>query len=90
MISARIITGAKLKKGNLSMHRFILLLILSLMFITAAHAGIDESINNLTKPIAVLIGQIVFFKIPIFGAQLPVVVLGLLLVLYFLRSIWVS
>lgn len=59
------------------MHRFILPLILSLLFITSAHAGIDESINNLTKPIAVLIGQIVFFKIPIFGAQLPVVVLWL-------------
>ena len=59
------------------MHRFILPLLLSLLFITSAHAGIDEAINNMTKPIAVLIGQIVFFKIPIFGAQLPVVVLWL-------------
>lgn len=77
MILLRIITGAKLKKGNLSMHRFILPIILSLLFISSAHAGIDEAINNMTKPIAVLIGQIVFFKIPIFGAQLPVVVLWL-------------
>lgn len=59
------------------MHRFILPLIFSLLFITSAHAGIDETINNITKPIAILIGQIVFFKIPIFGAQLPVVVLWL-------------
>ncbi len=43
----------------------------------ALAAGIDESINNATAPIAALIGQIVFFKIPIFGANLPVVVLWL-------------
>lgn len=77
MIPVRVITGAKLKKGNLSMHRFILALILSLVFITSAHAGIDKAINNMTEPIAVLIGQIVFFKILVFGAQLPVVVLWL-------------
>lgn len=59
------------------MHRFILPLIFSLLFITSAHAGIDESINNMTKPVADLIGKIVFFKIPIFGADLPVVVLWL-------------
>ena len=42
-----------------------------------AHAGIDQAINEATAPIATLIGQIVFFKIPVFGAQLPVVVLWL-------------
>ena len=35
-----------------------------------AQAGIDETINNITAPIATLIGQIVFFKIPVFGANL--------------------
>ena len=46
-------------------------------FMTSAQAGIDESINAATAPIATLVGQIVFFKIPVFGAQLPVVVLWL-------------
>ena len=43
----------------------------------ALAAGFDETINDVTAPIATLIGQIVFFKIPIFGANLPVVVLWL-------------
>ena len=42
-----------------------------------AFAGIDETINSITAPIAALIGQIVFFKVPVFGAQLPLVVLWL-------------
>ncbi len=45
--------------------------------ISNAVAGIDDAINDATAPIATLIGKIVFFKIPIFGAQLPVVVLWL-------------
>ena len=44
-----------------------------------AVAGIDETINSITAPIASLIGQIVFFKIPVFGAQLPLVVLWLVI-----------
>ena len=44
---------------------------------TAGAAGFDEMINNATAPIASAIGQIVFFKIPVFGANLPVVVLWL-------------
>ncbi|WP_343561064.1 alanine/glycine:cation symporter family protein [Kiloniella sp. b19] len=45
---------------------------------SSAHAaGIDETINELTAPIASFIGQVVFFKIPLFGAQLPLVVLWL-------------
>jgi AGCS family alanine or glycine:cation symporter len=47
------------------------------MSVSNAQAGIDETINNATAPIATFIGQIVFFKIPVFGAQLPVVVLWL-------------
>lgn len=45
--------------------------------VSNAQAGIDDAINDATAPIATLIGQIVFFKVPIFGAQLPVVVLWL-------------
>jgi len=48
-----------------------------LLLTGSAFAGIDESINSATAPIAALIGQIVFFKIPVFGANLPVVVLWL-------------
>ena len=50
---------------------------LILFSIANAHAGIDEAINNATAPIAELIGKIVFFKIPIGDANLPVVVLWL-------------
>jgi AGCS family alanine or glycine:cation symporter len=42
-----------------------------------AFAGIDEAINSATAPIAEWVGRVVFFKIPVFGAQLPVVVLWL-------------
>ncbi len=42
-----------------------------------AFAGIDDTINSITAPIAALVGQIVFFKVPVFGAQLPLVVLWL-------------
>ena len=44
-----------------------------------AYAGIDEAINNATAPIAELIGKIVFFRIPIGDASLPVVVLWLVI-----------
>jgi len=53
---------------------------LSVMMISVSNAqaaGIDDAINSATAPIATLIGKIVFFKIPVFGAQLPVVVLWL-------------
>ncbi|MAO56043.1 MAG: alanine glycine permease [Rhodospirillaceae bacterium] len=43
----------------------------------AAFASFDEAINSATAPIASAIGAIVFFKIPVFGAQLPLVVLWL-------------
>ncbi|MDC1287248.1 alanine:cation symporter family protein [Gammaproteobacteria bacterium] len=59
------------------MKRFFSLVTLLLGSISTAHAGIDDAINSATAPIASFIGQVVFFKIPIFGAQLPVVVLWL-------------
>ncbi len=44
---------------------------------TNAFAGIDEAINSATAPIASFIGKVVFFKVPIGDAALPVVVLWL-------------
>ena len=41
--------------------------------------GIDATINAVTAPIASLVGTIVFFKISVFGAQLPLVVLWLVI-----------
>lgn len=49
----------------------------ALLWGNAAHAGIDETINDFTAPIAKVVGEIVFFKIPVFDAQLPLVVLWL-------------
>ena len=46
--------------------------------VAPAQAGIDASINNATAPVARWVGEVVFFKIPLFGAQLPVVVLWLI------------
>ena len=59
------------------MRYFLCMLTLLVGSISSAHAGIDDAINSATAPIATFIGQVVFFKIPIFGAQLPVVVLWL-------------
>lgn len=58
-----------------------LFLILNLFFLpfSNAYAGIDESINNATAPIAEFIGNIVFFTIQIGDAALPVVVLWLVM-----------
>ena len=59
----------------------IRLLAFGIVFLLAsasAHAaGIDETINTVTAPFAVWFGKLVFFKIPVFGAQLPLVVLWL-------------
>ena len=43
-----------------------------------AHANIDTTINNLTAPVASWVGKVVFFKIPLGGADLPLVVLWLI------------
>ncbi|MCP4432999.1 MAG: alanine:cation symporter family protein [Gammaproteobacteria bacterium] len=59
------------------MKQIILSVLMLLFFSGSAFAGIDESINAATAPIAALVGQIVFFKIPVFGANLPIVVLWL-------------
>lgn len=59
------------------MTRILFLLFAALSIAAPAHAGIDESINNYTAPIASFIGSVVFFKIPVAGANLPLVVLWL-------------
>ena len=46
--------------------------------VAPAQAGIDASINNATAPVARWVGEVVFFKIPLFWAQQPVVVLWLI------------
>ncbi|MCP4935738.1 MAG: alanine:cation symporter family protein [bacterium] len=61
------------------MKRLYLTLAVWLIFTLPAMAGIDESINAITKPIADIIVNFVFFKVPIFGAQLPLVVLWLVI-----------
>ncbi len=61
------------------MHRYFVLLFLFMLPASAAIAGIDETINALTAPVAALVGEIVFFKVSFFGAQLPLVVLWLVL-----------
>jgi len=43
----------------------------------ASAAGIDETINAVTAPIASAVGDVVFFTVPFFGTQLPLVVLWL-------------
>ena len=56
---------------------FLAFAALCILTLPAAAAGFDETINSITAPIASLVGQIVFFKVPFFGAQLTVVVLWL-------------
>ncbi|WP_166415594.1 alanine/glycine:cation symporter family protein [Cochlodiniinecator piscidefendens] len=52
--------------------------LLALLFVALpAQAGIDDTINDITAPIASFIGTVVFFKVPFAGAQLPLVVLWL-------------
>ena len=60
------------------MIRFLLLILPVAFFVTPAFAGIDETINGISAPIAIWVGSVVFFKIPVFGAQLPLVVLWLI------------
>ncbi len=59
------------------MHRVFFAVLALFMFTVPASAGFDETINTLTAPIASAVGAFVFFKIPLFGAQLPLVVLWL-------------
>ena len=50
------------------MIRVLLCILPVTLWVTPAFAGIDETINNITAPIAVWVGSVVFFKIPVFGA----------------------
>ena len=60
----------------------------------AMAAGFDETINSATAPIAEAVGKFVFFKVPVFGAQLPLVVLwlvaGAVIFTFYTRFIAVS
>ena len=59
------------------MNRLLLTIAAILTTTQASAASVDETINELTAPIATFIGKMVFFKIPVFGAELPLVVLWL-------------
>ncbi len=61
------------------MTKFFTAAIALLLLALPAHAGFDDAINAATAPIASAVGAIVFFKIPVFGAQLPLVVLLLVI-----------
>ena len=62
------------------MKRLLTSLFVFLALSVPAHAaGFDETINTATAPIARFIGQIVFFKIPVGDAELPLVVLWLVI-----------
>lgn len=61
------------------MKRVLMSLVALILFTLPAAAGIDETINDITKPLASFIGSVVFVKIPLFGAQLPIVVLWLVI-----------
>ena len=61
------------------MKRVLLSLVALILFTLPVSAGIDETINEITKPLASFIGSVVFVKIPLFGAQLPIVVLWLVI-----------
>ena len=61
------------------MTKFFTAAIALLLLALPAHAGFDDAINAATAPIASAVGAIVFFKIPVFGAQLPLVVLWLVI-----------
>ena len=68
---------------SVSMKRLMPLALFFSMLATSAYAStdatsIDAKINALTEPAAVWVGKVVFFKIPLFGAELPVVVLWLI------------
>ena len=52
------------------MYKIFFGIILILITPHVAFAGIDETINNITAPIAALVGQLVFFKISVFWGQL--------------------
>jgi AGCS family alanine or glycine:cation symporter len=54
----------------------------------AVASGIDEFINDKFAPVAQMVSTVVFFSVPVFGAELPVVVLwlivaGVLFTIYF-------
>jgi len=68
-----------MKIHKLSLARVALAVIMAAIMLSPeqASASIDETINAATAPIASAIGAFVFFKIPVFGAQLPLVVLWL-------------
>ncbi|MBE8221383.1 MAG: alanine:cation symporter family protein [Bdellovibrionales bacterium] len=63
------------------LHKIKSIFIFIFIYLTSfnSYAGIDSEINKLTSPIAETFSKFVFFKISLFGAQLPVIVLLLII-----------
>ena len=59
------------------MRKLLIIVGLLMGLVSRANASFDDTINAVTAPLATAIGNIVFFKVNIFGAQLPLVVLWL-------------
>lgn len=54
------------------------LAMLLLFFSAAASASIDDTINHFVQPLTNIVSNFIFFKVAIFGAQLPLIVLWLI------------
>lgn len=57
----------------------LLALCVLLILPLAAQASIDEAINNAVAPVADAVSKVIFFSIPVGGAQLPLIVLWLII-----------
>lgn len=54
--------------------------VLVLVFLPlTAQASIDEAINNAVAPVANAVSSVIFFSVPVGGAQLPLIVLWLII-----------
>ena len=58
--------------------RGLLVGLLALPELAHAAQGIDEFINNAVAPLTSLVSAVIFFSVPIFGAEMPLVVLWLI------------
>lgn len=82
MLSNKYLCPLNPSKNSIGLHtlRTILTVLLCIgLSSTAWAAGLDETINNAVQPLTALVSSIIFFKVPVFGVQLPLVVLWLVI-----------
>lgn len=60
------------------------LFLFGMLPLRALAAGIDETINEFLSPLAGAVSALVFYKVPLFGYELPIVVLWLVIAAVFL------